>query len=76
MKQLNHLQRHSMETSGAQRMQLYTLICKRGKLGHTQRQYIKWSRLWVEEKDPEKKAIYFRQVLILNKVVGKEKEKC
>lgn len=46
------------------------------RLSRLQRQYIKWSRLWVEEKDPEKKAIYFRQVLILNKLVGKEKEKC
>ena len=46
------------------------------RLNHIQRQFVKYGKLWVNEKDPKKKAFYYKQFLILNNYVGKEKERC
>lgn len=47
----------------------------RVKLTHLQRQFVKWGRFWINEKDPKKKAVYYKQFLILNQLLNKEKER-
>ena len=43
-------------------------------LTHTQKQYIKWWKYSRACKDPEKRAWLFKQILILNAKLGKERE--
>lgn len=42
------------------------------ELNHVQRQLVKWSKVWLAEKDPKKKAFYERNVLILGRIVSRE----
>lgn len=46
------------------------------ELNHVQKQLVKWSKVWLAEKEQKKKAFYLRNTLILGKIVSKEiKEK-
>lgn len=44
-------------------------------MSHTQRQYVRWSKYWLNETDPKKKAIYLRNMLILSAVIDKERQR-
>lgn len=45
------------------------------ELTHLQRQLLKWSKLWLGEKDPQKKAFYLKNLLKINVFVDKERQR-
>lgn len=47
----------------------------RRKLTPLQKQLLKWSKFWLEEKDPRKKAFYLKNLLKINVFVDKEKQR-
>lgn len=52
---------------------------KKGERNHIQRQFLKWSKYWMNCKDPKKREQYMRQAVRLGEfleaeLLGKERE--
>lgn len=47
----------------------------RRDLTYLQRQLLKWAKLWLGEKDPQKKAFYLRNLMKINVFVDKERQR-
>lgn len=48
---------------------------KKNNLNHIQRQLLKWAKLWMGEKDPQKKAFYLKNLLKINVFVYNERQR-
>lgn len=44
-------------------------------LSYKERQIIKWSKYWLNEKDKDKKSLYRKQVEVLNRLYFSDKQK-
>lgn len=44
-------------------------------LNHLQRQTIKWSKWWLQEKDPKRQALYLKQAVKMGGFIFKQNQK-